>query len=214
MLTFVASLGSIAQGQLNEPGSRNWTDEIQQSAASFHVFENATAKEPLKAFAAYKWRNPGRPVNGDRLCMLYLKDGRPVASCKIYPTGQSIVHTPISFTDLRLVARQTDRTLWSPPESAIEFKRLTKTKPPIKTRAGRGVQLGALAREFAAETGPGEATRQRSVPQLRLLRSPSIVTNSRTKEQESSDPTEREEKSLTAPCLLSWQTEGTPNFCC
>lgn len=159
----------------DEPASdppKDWTKEVAKSAELFTVHRDAEANEPLKMVSAYKWRNAARRVGGDRLLLLYVADGRPVASCKVYPTGQSIVHTFISFTDLPLVARRDGGAVWSPPESEPEFAPVSGAPRPPKSGSVRLLQMKALARQFSARTGPGEAKRQSTTPELRLLPNP------------------------------------------
>jgi len=152
---------------------KNWSEAIKKSAEQIEVFASADDNEPLKMIAAYKWRNPARPnVLGERLCLLYVHEGRPVASCKVYPTGQSIVHTFISFADLPLVARHREAVVWTPPRSAPTFVELDDVEPPHGTPNRRRVQLKSLVREFSMLTGPGEAARQSAAPELRLLPQP------------------------------------------
>jgi len=152
---------------------KNWSEEIRQSAQKYLVYPNAEADKPLKMIAAYKWSNPARPdVLGERLCLLYLHKGRPVASCKVYPTGTLFVHTFISFTNLPLVARDNDGVIWTPPNAEPKFQQLADARPPHATASRRRVQLKSLAREFSMRTGAGEAKRQSAVPELRMLPQP------------------------------------------
>jgi hypothetical protein len=179
LVAFVASASVVCRADDAKPvppadaPKKNWTEDVKKSAQQFSVYPSVESETPLKMIAAYKWSNPARPnVIGDRLFLLYLHKGRPVASCKIYPTGRSIVHTFISFTNLPLVARQNDEVVWTPPKSAPKFTKLAEAKPPHATASRRRIQLKALAREFTMETGAGEAKRQSAVPELRMLPQP------------------------------------------
>lgn len=163
--------GSDGQ-QLVDAGPRNFSDEVNASADALRVFADQAAKEPLEMVSAYKWANTARKPLGDRLCVLYLKEGRPVASCKIYPTGKSIVHTPISMSNLPIEGRMDGDVVWTPPASAPELYRLKNELPPSAAAPQRRIQMKRIARAFTASTDEGEAKRQKSVPELRLLPTP------------------------------------------
>lgn len=164
---------AAAEDPVAEPPKKNWSEAIKASAQEISLFADAKADKPLKMITAYKWRNPARPnVLGERLCLLYVNQGRPVASCKVYPTGRLIVHTFISFTDAPLVARKDDAIVWTPPPAAPKFVKLADADPPQVSAAGRRIQLKSIVREFSMKTGPGEAKRQAASPELRLLPQP------------------------------------------
>jgi hypothetical protein len=69
---------------------------------------------PLAVVKAYKWTNAARPVLGVRLCLLYIHEGKPHASCKIYPDGQSITHVFVSISGQPLVGKQEGTKVWTP----------------------------------------------------------------------------------------------------
>ena len=73
-----------------ENEQRNWSAEVAASVNRIRLFADPQDDQPLTAIKAYQWANPARPkVRGERICLLYLVDDRPVASCKIYPTGRA-----------------------------------------------------------------------------------------------------------------------------
>lgn len=155
-----------------KPAKRNWSEQVAASVEKFQLLRDDQAK-PLQMVRAYQWANPARPnVLGERLCLLWVSDGRPVASCKIYPTGKSIVHAFVSMTDKPIFARQGETAIWSPPPTPLEFKPIAKVPPPHDSASRRRIQMKGIAREFTAATGPGEAERQKAVPELRLLPTP------------------------------------------
>ncbi|MCA9053667.1 MAG: hypothetical protein KDA75_07505, partial [Planctomycetaceae bacterium] len=155
------------------PPPKNWTEQVEQSATLIDIYPDLGAETPVDRVNAYKWSNTARgQVLGDRLCLLYVHQGRPVASCKVYPTGRSIVHTFVTMTDQPIVALQSKLAVWTPPSAELKWTPLDDFAAPHATAAGRSVQMRAIAREFRGEIGAGEARRQKSSPQLRLLPQP------------------------------------------
>lgn len=174
LLALLVPCASSAQDEPTPepPEPRNWTDDVAKSAELFTVHRDGRTDEALEQVAAYKWSNNARRVRGDRLCLLFVDEGRPVASCKVYPTGRSMVHTFISFTDQPIVARREETVVWSPPKSGPEYVVVDGVPAPQAKANRRLLQMKAIAREFSARTGDGEAKRQSSSPELRLLPKP------------------------------------------
>ena len=163
---------TLAQPPTLAERDQNMSRQVQASVKAIKLFAQPSLTDELEVVEAYKWANTARKPSGDRLCLLYLHQGRPVASCKIYPTFRNIVMTPISFTDLEIVARRDGRTVWSPPNSALEFRKLADAGAPGPTAAKRRIQMKLLARDFSGKTAQDEAKRQKSTPILRLLPTP------------------------------------------
>ena len=163
-----------AKSQAAEPEKTERQDDdfTEQVAASAETLELYLDSEKLEMLKAYKWANTARRPLGDRLCLLYLHNGRPVASCKIYPTFRDIVFTPISMTDQSIFAVLSQQTVWSPTASPTEHQRLKAVPVPSDSKARRRVEMKAIARKFTATTGEGEARRQRATTELRLLPTP------------------------------------------
>ena len=126
----------------------------------------------MKVLTAYKWSNAARQVRGDRVLLLYLSEGRPVASCKVYPTGSNLVHTFVSMAEVEIEAKLSERTLWAPKPNPIQFQRVQNAPAPANTASLRRIQMKRIAREFTAVTGDDEAERQKATNQLRLLPTP------------------------------------------
>lgn len=174
LIIFIAtfSLPTFAQSESNEElKPKNWSKDVELSANRLDVFLTKNP-EPLKTVTAYKWSNTARQVSGDRLLLLYLDNGRPIASCKVYPTGRDIVHTFVSMTDQSIEARQGNRILWNPKPNRMEFQRIQGVDEPASSAALRRTQMKRIAREFSAITGEDEAKRQKATTQLRLLPTP------------------------------------------
>lgn len=175
-----AVLGQDVPGQdavlgQTEPDRAETLDEnrreaVAVSAERFQLYLNSDAGEPLERRTVFQWADPVLP-EGKSLCLLYFSEGRPVASCKVYQTRRSIVHTFVSMTDQRLVARMKDDWVWTPPKSGLEFHQVADVIP-ADNPARRRIQMKAIARKFSAITGSAEATRQQAVPELRLLPTP------------------------------------------
>lgn len=144
---------------------------VSASAEQFQLFLNADAEQPLEMKRVFQWGDPLLPESRS-LCLLYLHEGRPVASCKVYyGTRRAIVHNFISMSDEPLVARSDDQVVWTPPESGLEFQQLVGVRPDDNP-GRRRIQMKAIAREFSAVTGDGEAKRQQGIRDLRLLPTP------------------------------------------
>lgn len=152
------------------PADQSLSAAVAASAENIQLFLSPDAKEPLEMKRAFQWADPVLPT-GKSLCLLYFHEGRPVASCKVYGTKRSIVHTFISMTDHRLDARDGDTSVWTPPKSGLKFHQLADLVP-AKDQTRRRIQMKTIARQFSASTDDGEATRQQAVPELRLLPTP------------------------------------------
>ncbi|MFK8111977.1 MAG: hypothetical protein AB8B91_07230 [Rubripirellula sp.] len=174
---------SAQEAAPKETEQRNWTPDILASVDAFRVYADDRELEPLQVVQAYQWANPARPkVRGERLCLLYIHQGRPVASRKIYPTGRSMVHAFISMTDQPIICRavpdedadksERGNVVWSPSPAGVEFKPVSEAQPPRTTASTRRIQMKSIAREFTAETSQVEVDRQKATPMLRLLPTP------------------------------------------
>lgn len=151
---------------------KNFSEQVRAGSEMLNVFLEPEAQQPLEMVRAYKWANTARKPLGDRLCLLFLDDGYPVASCKIYPTFKNIVHTPISMTDSRIEGRIDDKVYWLPVPSGLQYHRLDSEPAPAVNAATRRIQMKRLVRKFEARTDEEEAVRQKSVQELRLLPTP------------------------------------------
>lgn len=166
------SLNSSASLAQEESQPRNFSAQVAGSVDALNFFAEAGDTDSLKVIQAYKWANTARKPLGDRLCLLVLHHDRPVASCKIYLNFKNLVFTPISMTDLSLICVHDGQTVWAPPPSPTEFKRLESVRAPSDSASRRRVEMKAIARQFSGNTGAGEAERQKSTPEIRLLPTP------------------------------------------
>ena len=152
------------------PGTKNWSDEVTASAERVQLFLTAEAKQPLDMKRVFQWSDPVLP-EGASLCLLYLHQGRPVASCKVFANGRSLVHTFVSMSDQPLVARADNEPIWTPDKAGLEFRKVPDLAP-AEDAARRRIQMKVIARQFSALTDNDEAARQQAVPELRLLPTP------------------------------------------
>ena len=144
--------------------------KVEASAERIQVSLSDSDHTPLEMKRVFQWSDPVLP-EGDNLCLLYLHEGRPVASCKVFANRKAVVHTFVSMTDHRLVARIDGETIWSPPESELKFQRLASAVPADDARR-RTIEMKSFARDFSVITGEDEAKRQQGVTDLRLLPTP------------------------------------------
>lgn len=172
LLPVIVLLSSSALGQGDvgvSNGKRNWSEEVDRQSSRFQLFINDDEAVPLAVVKAYKWSNAARPILGDRLCLLYIHEGRPQASCKIYPDGQSITHVFISMSPQELVCKQEGDVVWTPPKCELGFKKIPGVEHPSTSVTRRQSEMKTIARDFSSDMGKGEAQRQKANPGLRLL---------------------------------------------
>lgn len=174
-LPAIVLLSSSALGQVDvgvSGSKRNWSEEVDRQSSRFQLFLNDGEALPLAVVKAYKWSNAARPILGERLCLLYIHEGRPLASCKIYPDGQSITHVFISMSNHKLVCKQEDSVVWTPPKCELDFKKIPGLEQSSASATRRQSELKTIARDFSSDMGQGEAQRQKANPELRLLPTP------------------------------------------
>lgn len=132
----------------------------------------AGGDEAAKPIVALRWANNQRGSE-DGLTILYLHNGRPLATACLYPWAGKLIHDFEALGRGRIEARRKGTTdvLWQPRESGVVFADIPDAPPPDATAAGRLRQLKALAEQFQS-TMLGWKADDTDREELRLLPRP------------------------------------------
>lgn len=105
--------------------------------------------EPAKPLVALRWANNSRGSE-DGLTILYIHNGRPLATACLYPWAGNLVHDFESLARDNIVARrkETVEVLWTPRESGVVFADIPDAPEPDAKPAQRLRQLKSLAAAF------------------------------------------------------------------
>jgi hypothetical protein len=105
--------------------------------------------EPAKPLVALRWANNQRGSE-DGLTILYIHDGRPLATACLYPWDGKLIHDFGALSRDQIVARRKGSTdiLWQPRKSGVTYADVPNAPPPDATAAGRLRQLKMLAGQF------------------------------------------------------------------
>lgn len=128
--------------------------------------------EPARPIVALRWANNQRGSE-DGLTILYVHEGRPLATACLYPWAGSLIHDFEALGRGKIEARRkgTAAVLWQPKESGVVFADIPDAPPPDATAAGRLRQLKMLAEQFQSTMlgwKPDDTDRE----ELRLLPRP------------------------------------------
>jgi hypothetical protein len=126
-------------------------------------------KEPLM-----EWSNPSRPLQGNGVLFLWLREGRPAAVGCIFSQlaprlrGRKVVHEFHALDrEKLLVSRPTGKPPWT-PQAGLGRKELPGAGTPAATAVARLVQMRRLGREFTGHEVDSEGKRV----EMRLLPAP------------------------------------------
>jgi hypothetical protein len=111
------------------------------------VFADAQSKTAAKPIVALRWANNARGSE-DGLTLLYVFEGRPLATACVYPWDKKLIHDCEALGRGKLVARYAGDNVWHPEKSGVEFAAIPGADEPAATPTARLRQLKALAEQF------------------------------------------------------------------
>jgi hypothetical protein len=144
-LTAPCAILAQEESPLAEPKSLR--ELIDAAVTSIDVFADADAKEPAKPVVALRWANNARGSE-DGMTLLYVLEGRPLATACLYPWDKRLIHDFESISRGNIVARKDSQLVWQPKESGVQFARIPDAPPPEETPAQRLRQMKSLAEQF------------------------------------------------------------------
>lgn len=145
---FVAAPCSlVAQDATPASEPKSLRELIDAAVTSIDVLADADAKEPAKPLVALRWANNTRGSE-DGMTLLYVSEGRPLATACLYPWAKRLVHDFESISRGNIVARQDSQIVWQPKESGVKFAPIPDAPPPEATPAQRLRQMKSLAEQF------------------------------------------------------------------
>jgi hypothetical protein len=151
---------------------RNQTSRLAVAELKRWSFTSKDDRTELSIEPAMRWSffDAGR-YYGD----LYVvtAEERPVAVFALFRWFHPVVRAYACATSLdnaKVVASRNGNILWQPHTSALQWKPLSNSEPPSKSRSNRLVQMRRIARRFSgAVIGVGDRTKMHK---LRLLPQP------------------------------------------
>lgn len=140
---------------------------IDKSRNLYRIVPDDDASATMKNLTVLRWANNTRgSKNGATL--IWIHKGRPEAACYIFPWNGSMTHEFDSLSRGKIRCMRDGEIVWRPAKRGVEFAEISGADPPMKSTAGRKLQLSKLAREFTGTmTGWNSDDTDREV--LRLL---------------------------------------------
>jgi hypothetical protein len=136
-------------GQETKPQaeSKSLRELIDAAVTSIDVLADADAKEVAQPLVALRWANNARGSE-DGMTLLYVFEGKPLATACLYPWNKRLVHDFESLSRGNIVARKGSQLVWQPKESGVKFGSIPQAAPPEDTPTQRLRQMKALAEQF------------------------------------------------------------------
>jgi hypothetical protein len=145
---FVAAPCSLlAQDATPASEPKSLRELIDAAVTSIDVLADADAKDPAKPLVALRWANNARGSE-DGMTLLYVFEGRPLATACLYPWAGRLVHDFESISRGNIVARRESQIVWQPKESGVKFAPIPDAPPPEATPKERLRQMKSLAEQF------------------------------------------------------------------
>ena len=138
---------------------------------SVTFFTDETAKVQLKSLVVMGWGNLEREVDGAGTLVLWVHDGRPVASASVFHWDGKLVHELACVSRGTVLGRRDDKDVWVPKKSSVEFQDVPEAPAPAEAVADRLKQMKAIAETFSA-TMLGWRSDDADRQELALLKEP------------------------------------------
>jgi hypothetical protein len=117
---------------------------------SVTFFADQTAKEPLKSLVVLGWGNFEREVDGAGTLVLWVHNGRPMASASVFHWRGNLVHELACVSRGTVFARRDGKDVWGPKNSSVAFHDIPEAPAPAEGVANRLKQMKAIAEGFSA----------------------------------------------------------------
>jgi hypothetical protein len=104
---------------------------------------------PAKPLVALRWANNQRGSE-DGMTLLYIHDGRPIATACLYPWAGNLIHDFELLDRGKVVARREGQmqNVWVPKQSEIKWANIPDAPAPDATPTQRLRQLKVLSQQF------------------------------------------------------------------
>jgi hypothetical protein len=145
LLLLVPTLGWSEEDAAGPATLRELIDDAVTQMEVFRAGEDESAK-PL---VALRWANNQRGSE-DGTTLLYIRDGRPLATACLYPWQGRLIHDFEALSRDKVEARRRGSTniVWRPKESGVAFADIPDAPVPEATPAQRLRQMKSLSEQF------------------------------------------------------------------
>jgi hypothetical protein len=147
-------------------------EQMEASVDWYVMLPSAEAPSALTPQIAMRWINATRGRDAQDFMLLWVHDGRPVATASVFPFDRDLCHEVCSLSrGAELLACNGKRTIWAPKSPGVKFQDIPDAPAPAETAKLRLAQMKSLGSRFTATlTGWKEDESQRE--ELRLLPTP------------------------------------------
>lgn len=158
---------------VDKPMLQRWEKQFQESLGWYQLSGGPKPGAVLKPQSVLRWVNPTRGQKGEPTLVFWIGGGRPEALSSVYPWGKFLMYECVSLArDEGLIAREGDRTVWSPVPVGVTLRDVPDAPSPAETPILRLQQAKAFAERFkvsiVATAADGRETREA----MRLLPKP------------------------------------------
>jgi len=119
---------------------------IDASLKQVEILAGPKEKTPAEPLVALRWANNARGSE-DGTTLLYIFEGRPLATACLYPWDGRLVHDFESLSRGKIVGKKDGATIWH-PQAGLQFAPIPDAPAPEATPAARLRQLKTLAEQF------------------------------------------------------------------
>src|SRR5262245_29302153 len=143
----IALLASQTAGGQEPASYKSLREMIDASVKQVEIFASPDAKEPAQPLVALRWANHARGSE-DATTLLYIYDGRPLATACLYPWDGKLVHDFEQLSRGRVLGRKDGQIIWHPQQTGLKFAPIPDAEPPDATPVQRLRQMRALSEQF------------------------------------------------------------------
>ena len=176
LLLLQASRLVAQEGTPSSPVDHTPVEHLWRSVQQYRVIvgEESPEEGRLIDTPVLRWNNPVSGIQDGLVVMWVDAAGRPAIAAQVFKTRTNYgLHEFQSLSEHPLQVKQDEKTLWHPDRGGVEYAPLPGP-PPVVSRAGRLIQMRALANQFQASVRfkDRQATGSTTRYELRLLRQP------------------------------------------
>ena len=151
------------------PGPKTLREMIDASVKQVEILAGSEAALPAEPLVALRWANNARGSE-DGTTLLYIHEGKPLATACLYPWDGKLVHDFESLSRGPLIGRKDGAVIWR-PKTGLKFAPIPDALPPEATPAQRLRQMKTLSEQFQSSLLGWKADNT-DREQLRLLPKP------------------------------------------
>lgn len=143
-LLVLAASGGLLNAQDNPP--KTLREMIDASVKQVEILTGTETAKPAEPLVALRWANNARGSE-DGTTLLYIAEGRPLATACLYPWDGKLVHDFESLSRGKIIGRKDGATIWH-PQTGLQFAPIPEAQVPEQTPAARLRQLKSLSEQF------------------------------------------------------------------